>query len=306
MIPCPICSSRVTKQLDITSEDSHLHRCLGCGIIRWDRQWPPGKTVEFYHDYYANRSTELSQVTGKRYHAILQQLERHQPPGSLLEVGCGMGYLLGVAEVRGWRPVGLEISSSGRKQIERLKAERGWTFQVQEGDVMCTEFPTESFKATILIEVLEHLIDPIACLKKVHRWLEPHGLLYMTTPNFDSLSRYALAGRWRAIAREHLCLFNPITLNATLKMAGFRVIRLVTKNIDIPEILAKWRHRGPSGASVKTEVSTEVFRHAVERSTVLRALKRVANATLQVSRLGEVLEVFAVKATASCIDNADG
>ena len=147
MVPCPICSSRVTRRLDITSKGSHLHRCLGCGIVHWDRPWRPGEAVEFYHDYYANRSTELSQVTEKRYHEILQQLERHQSPGSLLEVGCGMGHLLGVAEARGWRPVGLEVSSSGRKQIECLKAQQGWTFQVQEGDVMCAEFPAGSFSA---------------------------------------------------------------------------------------------------------------------------------------------------------------
>lgn len=60
-----------------------------------------------------------------------------------------------------------------------------------------------------LFEVLEHLIGPMASLRRIHTLLEPEEILYLTTPNFDSLSRYALAGRWRAITEEHLCLSIP-------------------------------------------------------------------------------------------------
>ncbi len=206
-----------------------------------------------------------------------------------------MGHFLATAERRGWRPVGLEVSASGCAQVERLKAERRWTFQVRQGDVVSAEFPAASFRAVILIEVLEHLRTPLACLRNIHSWLEPGGVLYLTTPGFDSLSRYVLAGRWRAIGTEYVRLFNPRTLRAALEVTGFRPVRLVTKNIDLPEIVAKWRRPPAPEAFATTAPSTEAFRRSVEGSSLLRSVKSAVNAALRRSRLGESLEALTIR-----------
>ena len=79
-----------------------------------------------------------------------------------------------------------------------------------------------------------------------------------------------------------------------LGTSGFRPVRLVTKNIDLPEIMTKWR-RGASNGPASAAGATEGFRRTVEGSRLLHSLKSVVNTALQVSGLGESLELFAVK-----------
>lgn len=294
MSACVICSTARVRPLNIEAKGSSLLRCQECRAVYWDRVWNGRELVTHYHDYYSSQASDCHPITERRYHAMLDRFERLTPPGPLLEIGCGMGHFLAVAESRHWKPVGLEISQSGRERLERLKAARGWNFPVHGVDVMEATFPPGSFRAVVLIEVLEHVASPMACLRRIHTWLEQGGLLYLTTPNFDSLSRYLLGGQWRVIASEHLCLFNPRTLRASLRAAGFRPVRFVTKNVDVPEILAKLRRRAPR-EPVSTSAATQELRQTLEASPWLRVLKAGANAALRVSGWGETLDVLALK-----------
>lgn len=274
---------------------SPLYRCSDCRVVHWGRVWEPEKAIEYYRDYYAGKPPEYDPITEKRYDAILDWFERLTSPGRLLDVGCGIGHFLTVAESRGWQAVGLEVSASALQLLTHLKSERRWRFQVHGEDLLRADFPEGSFRAVTLFEVLEHLIDPMANLRGIHTLLEPGGLLYLSTPNFDSLSRYALAGRWRVITEEHLYLFNPGTLITCLEAAGFHPVRVLTKNVDVPEILAKWRRRRQPREPVNTFPATWAFRRTIEGSTWLRWLKAGANEALRLSRLGETIEALAVK-----------
>lgn len=291
---CPVCGAQEMRQPELALTGATLHRCAGCRAVYRDRV-AGLEAAEYYHDYYKGKPAAHDPITAKRYHVILDRFERLRLPGRLLDVGCGAGHFLVVAESRGWRATGLEVSGSGVEILAELKRERGWGFEILGEDLLKADLPASSFTAVTLFEVLEHLADPVANLEKIHRLLEPGGLLYLTTPNFDSLPRYALGGRWRAITPEHLCLFTPAALRRCLQASGFMPMRLVTKNVDVPEILAKWRVRRRPDQPVATFEATRVFRHTVERSRPLRWLKSGANAVLRLSGLGETIEALAVR-----------
>lgn len=89
--------------------------------------------------------------------------------------------------------------------------------------------------------------------------------------------------------------FNPRTLRACIKAVGFQPVRLLTRNVDVPETLAKWRWCGQPEKPVGAFLATRSFRRPIERSPWLRWLKVGANAILRLSRLGETIEVLAVK-----------
>lgn len=69
---------------------------------------------------------------------------------------------------------------------------------------------------------------------------------------------------------------------------------LGTKNVDLSEILWKWRRRR-SPARAGTAQATRALRQTIERSRWLRLGKALTNAELGMSRLGETIEVVAVK-----------
>lgn len=251
--------------------------------------------AEHYRGYY-DVAEGVDPLTEKRYQAILGWLERVGRGRRVLDIGCGRGYFLVVAEGRGWWGVGLEVSESGLESARQLKKERGSRFLLTGGTIEQSAFSAESFDAITLFEVLEHLRDPMSVLQETHRLLHAGGLLYLTTPNFDGVSRRLLGRRWRVIADEHLVLFNSRTLRTCLEAAGFRLLTLRTKNIDVPGILAAWRNRGRrTERPVTTFSATRSLRRMIEHSPCLRGSRAVANVVLRLARLGDTIEVLARK-----------
>jgi SAM-dependent methyltransferase len=257
---------------------------------------------EHYRNYYSASNVGFDQLTAVRYQLILAECERLHRRGRLLDVGCGAGHLLVVADASGWSAVGQEISSSGLEWLRQLKTAAGRPFDLVSQDLLSADLPPATFSAITIIEVIEHLVDPASTLKRCHELLEPGGVLYLTTPNFDSLSRLMLGGAWRGLTPDHLCLFNVTSMRHALEAAGLRPSRVVTRNIDVPEILLKMRAGRRSAAQaeepgrpVQTWSATSGLRHRIERNHGLRAAKAAVNTALRAGRCGDTIEAFAVK-----------
>ena len=298
MSACPACRETRARRFPL-GEACELYRCDACGLVHRGQSWTPVESIEHYEGYYAGRQIEFDALTETRYHEVLSQFERHVRPGSLLDVGCGLGHFLTVAEARGWQPTGLEVSTSGIGLLERLKAERELSFGLLKKPLLEADLSPGSFRAITMFEVIEHLSDPRAHFDRIYKLLEPGGVLYLTTPNFDSVSRLALGARWRAMTADHLCLFNPRALRASLGATGFQPVALRTKNIDLPEIVAKWRRRPAGNGDVETFASTQACRRQVERSPWLRTAKAAANVALDWLDRGDTLEALVIKPRAT-------
>lgn len=248
-----------------------------------------------YEGYYPPEKIYYDPLTEKRYHSILSEFERIRPPGRLLELGCGKGHFISVAEARGWEAVGLEVSHSALEVLGQLKKERQLKFSVIESPLTEASLPGESFDAVVLIEVIEHLDDPVATLRETRRLLKNRGILYLTTPNAGSLSRVLLGDRWRVIAEEHRILLNPRALSAGLKELGFHPLTVTTKNLDLPEILAAWGGANPEMHPTPADSSSQRLRRGIEENGLLRQAKAGANHLLRLSQAGDTIEVLAVK-----------
>lgn len=299
--PCPICHHDDAEPVHANAHPVSLLRCRGCRTVYWHDVWDSTQVSSHYAGYYHPEAVTFDALTEQRYHATLKQVERLRPRGRLLDVGCGAGHFLAVAEARGWEAVGIEVSRSALDALNRLKRDRGFRFCVMPQELREAGFPANHFDAVALIEVLEHLDDPLPLLEETYRVLADGGLLYLTTPNYDSWSRYLLGGRWRVIAEEHRCLLNVRALEGCLVRVGFRPLRVTTKNVDVTEILARWRRqqsRRTSGPA--SQSATQTFRHTIERVPWLRAAKFIVNALLGLGCWGDTIEVLARKEPVAC------
>lgn len=160
-------------------------------------------------------------------HAI--QLEMIGRAGRVLDVGCSWGYLSREMLARGNSSVvGMELDPElGERAREVCE-------QVLIGDVEEQElaFEPESFDAVLCGDVIEHLRDPEAFLRRLRPLLRPGGRLVVSTPNVANWSnRLALlAGLWRytevgIVAHTHFFLFTKRTLEETLASAGYEIER---------------------------------------------------------------------------------
>jgi SAM-dependent methyltransferase len=77
------------------------------------------------------------------------------------------------------------------------------------------------FDVVTMLEVIEHVLDPVAVLQHARRLLRPNGILYLTTGNARPFRDRLLA--WRYVIPEiHVSYFEPCSLEAALTRAGFR------------------------------------------------------------------------------------
>lgn len=98
---------------------------------------------------------------------------------TVLDIGCGDGLLMEELKKKGIKIKGIDISS---KAVEIAK-NRG--LDAIQGDITDRlPFPDKSFKSVLLIDVLEHIFQPLEVLKEAHRVSTDY--VYISVPNFVS------------------------------------------------------------------------------------------------------------------------
>ncbi len=149
----------------------------------------------------------------------------------VVDVGCGAGrFGAGLKARQPCRVVGIEHDPVA------AAAARGRLDLVLEGDAEALDwpFPAHSFDAVVCGDVLEHLRDPLAFLKRVRTWLRPDGVLVTSLPNVrhHSVVRGLLDGDWTyepagLLDHTHLRFFTRREVEKILFRAGFAVPDLV-------------------------------------------------------------------------------
>mgnify|MGYP001573505615 CR=1 FL=1 len=154
----------------------------------------------------------------------LQRISELKPHGRLLDIGCSTGEFLELVSRTGRYAIeGAEISQeAARKASERLKV-----------DVFCgtlEELPSSpcSYDVITAWEIIEHIPDPVAFLRRVHYLLKPHGICCLSTPNTNKLKN-KISQRSRTsffIPPEHSLYFSKTNLLQLLSRVGLDVLRV--------------------------------------------------------------------------------
>jgi glycosyltransferase involved in cell wall biosynthesis/2-polyprenyl-3-methyl-5-hydroxy-6-metoxy-1,4-benzoquinol methylase len=222
---CLVCNGPRIYYLFSTS-DYRVVRCDDCGLVFLNPQPGDGELSHIYGaDYFLGSDTEagrravseIKQATARLY---LVESRRYSglKNGRLLEVGCGDGDFLVTAEAEGWQVTGVEYSIAAcEKARNRLK--QG---DVRVGELAQAELPSEQFNFCVLSDVIEHVRDPLAFLREIHRVLKPGGTLFIATPDIGSWSARIMKQKWMEFKTEHLVYFDRHTLQTALIKSGFR------------------------------------------------------------------------------------
>ena len=174
------------------------------------------------------------------YERWLDELERHHAPGSLLDVGCGMGLFLAVARRRGWKPHGIDECEPATRH-----AREHFGLEVWNGEFADLVAEGRRFDAITGWDVIEHSREPVALLDAARRCLAPGGLVGLSTPNQHSIldlvagALYRLSGG-RVTAplekfyiEQHFLYYTPETLAASLTRAGLAVVAMHRERTDL-------------------------------------------------------------------------
>ena len=147
-----------------------------------------------------------------RNRCISAVLQAFPPQGILYDIGGGNGFVSLAARNMGIETVLVEPDPTGSHNA----LQRGLR-PVIAASLDDAGFAPQSLNAVGLFDVLEHIEDDAAFLKKLHTLVRPDGKLYLTVPAYQSLwsTDDASAGHFRRYERRRL--------NRLLESAGFSI-----------------------------------------------------------------------------------
>jgi SAM-dependent methyltransferase len=131
---------------------------------------------------------------------------------------------MAVLAERGFDVRGVEVSPVIAAYAQE---ELGFGDRVFVGVLQDAPLPAASFDLICMWDVVEHVPDPVALLRRAHELLAPGGRLIIETQDIDSRFARLLGQRWHHFKHaEHIYHFNPASLRRLLGEAGFGVERL--------------------------------------------------------------------------------
>jgi len=232
--PCNLCKTESTRVIikQRPSDQLTVVECTNCGLIYVNPRYASKEIDGFYDEnYYSGQGADpTTRYTEDETASPLKRkttadfdisvISDYVKPGELLlDLGCGLGYLMDLARNRGLNVEGTDISAFACDYVEK-KGFRIWRDTNQ--------IPSQRFDIVATVETLEHAGDPETALATAYRVLKPNGRLYIWTRNFDGFAKAILAGRSdpdreRYIDNpSHLHFYTTDTMKKLLKKVGFR------------------------------------------------------------------------------------
>jgi 2-polyprenyl-3-methyl-5-hydroxy-6-metoxy-1,4-benzoquinol methylase len=156
--------------------------------------------------YEATRSQRVLQER-----KLLHQIPLQRAPSELrlLDVGAGSGILVQEALVMGFSAEGVEPSL----ELQARAVELG--LSVKAGVLPHPEL-AGPYDVITLVDVIEHVPDPVGLLKAVKTVLAPGGVIAVVTPDRRSVMARLMGYKWWHYRIAHIGYFDRATLDLAL------------------------------------------------------------------------------------------
>jgi SAM-dependent methyltransferase len=250
---CNLCDS---TRVDVFDRDCNIAKCWACGYIFDDPRPAEEELIEFYsrpgkYDSWLNELEARERIWKRR----LSKLQSTKKPGSLLDVGTGIGQFLALARGSYAHVYGTEVSTTAVK-ISREK----YNLDIFQGTIDDLAVQGKVFDNISLFHVLEHVTDPRSVLKACRSLLSDGGILVIAVPNEIAslrgvkrrmfgvgnhhgsgklgLPRITLDG---AIDEIHLSHFTPPVLRRLVEATGFSVLKNTVDPYYIRTGVRRWK-----------------------------------------------------------------
>jgi SAM-dependent methyltransferase len=186
---------------------------------------------DFYDSYWKSRENS-PEMKEKQFQRAFSPLLGRQ---KVLDYGCGKGLIyqrqLSTA-VKNY--TGADVSSIALEEA-KVKGLGAVRINPENGKV---DLPDNVFDCAVCVEVFEHLFDPLAAAREIHRVMQPGGVFIATVPNFGYHAWRLLAFLRAQVPSEpedrernrfngvHIRFFSKLMFKRLLRDAGFTNISI--------------------------------------------------------------------------------
>lgn len=201
-------------------------RCASCGQVQMYPFLSMDELALVYPETYVPH-VQTSSARGALYNflfsiknkLILKNFRNMISKGAkVIDIGCGNGdFLMSLKSLGVSHLEGVDFSD----RAVALATSKG--IKAHKGIFLDVSLPNGEFDVAIMNYYLEHVVDPLAELRKVRAILKPGGFLFGEVPNFASWDRIISGRFWGGnhIPR-HTFQYEPETLRKLFLKAGFK------------------------------------------------------------------------------------
>jgi SAM-dependent methyltransferase len=250
--PCPVCGGCTIVAHRDLFDDRYgypglfiLLKCLNCGHRHVPTDFTAEELGRLYTSYYPRKNFDIegfeappevsrlrAWILGERRSAF-----RWVPRGvKVLDIGCGTGETLAYYRNRGCEAVGIDADDN----VLAIAARHN--LKIVSGVFDGSQFESSYFDYVTLDQVAEHVQDPHALMRGVHRVLKPGGRAIITSPNPDSFgARFYDWGWLNWHVPYHMQFYTRRSMAILAQRAGLVLTKVRT--ITAPDWqYYQWRH----------------------------------------------------------------
>jgi SAM-dependent methyltransferase len=245
---CPLCGGIEYKVVfdlrevsNILSVPGLIARCLHCSM--WFKiVSEPGCLSQAYGDAYAAAEITEQYMLGDAarvfFRKILSEIGITVTPGTtkprLLDIGTGLGGLVEEAQKLGYEAEGVDLCEP---LVQKARA-RGLRVHCKLAEELDAE---ANFDVVTMLDVIEHVTEPLKLLATARRLLKSGGRLVVYTPNHRAaivvltrfLNRLGICFAVNEIfGGNHVCFFDDRSLPVALRKQAFSLHSITLSPYD--------------------------------------------------------------------------
>jgi len=225
---CKVCQQGQLVKLEgdyydyISRKKFELLSCPNCG----SKQTSGNVQGDYYGQaYYGSSEGKFSSLFESifllNHQRNAKSFFKRFKPRSVLEVGCGRGYMLSFLKQLGCKVIGIESAHAASWILNNPDVP---VSGVRDGE----KWPIEdnSIDLIIIWHVFEHVSDPPAVLSEMKRVLSRDGVLCISVPNIGSMQAEIGLRNWFHLdVPRHLFHFSPKGLEALISSQDLKIVK---------------------------------------------------------------------------------
>jgi len=233
----------------LAADGYRLGRCRNCGLLYVGNRPATAQRLEELDEgvFGGGRRTNEArhhlrgeEIRRQRYDRLVTLGKRLAPPGPWLDIGCGTGTLLRVAEDHGIAIDGIELTPTRRDAARQQTAARIYAQPLED-----LHLPDASYAAIFMVNVFSHLFSPSATFAEIRRILVARGIAVIWTSEIGSGVKPHHMWDWGL--GEHLQFLGDRTIERYAERLGFELVK--RERAWLPDVLYSRQRLASPGTS---------------------------------------------------------